>query len=276
MVTIPNIYALKTTITTRVNDVAAEVADSVVVVIVISAAASLPGWALTAAVILEDWPLKLLLQMQREPVDLLGQDDGARVEQFYLAVSLVLAVTYLRDLWQTLNHFIFETREEDVCDKVYQRDTLVNPLSVVLQQVGEAGKRIEFDIGLNPAIFLTDRWLYFFVHEIYYVIDMWLKDWNVGSHWKPPQRDEALSAVLTFGLCDVLLDLFDDLGEPARMLVVLNKRAVQLRDQFNAFLLDQSRFWLAQHSLYFIDYSFVLAILMFALDDLLTNTFLRN
>ena len=40
---LPNIYALKTTITTRVNDVAAEVADSVVVVIVVSAAASLPG-----------------------------------------------------------------------------------------------------------------------------------------------------------------------------------------------------------------------------------------
>lgn len=39
----PNIYALKTTITTRFNDVATEVADSVVVVIVVSAAASLPG-----------------------------------------------------------------------------------------------------------------------------------------------------------------------------------------------------------------------------------------
>ncbi len=40
---LPHIYALKTTITTRVNNVAAEVADSVVVVIVVSAAASLLG-----------------------------------------------------------------------------------------------------------------------------------------------------------------------------------------------------------------------------------------
>jgi hypothetical protein len=60
------------------------------------------------------------------------------------------------------------------------------------------------------------------------------------------------------------------------MLVVWNKRAVQLRDQFNAFLLDQSGFWLAQHSLYLVDYSFALAILMFALDDLLTYAFLWN
>ena len=158
-------------------------------------------------------------------------------------MSLVFTILDPWYLAKTLYNFIFKATKEDIWYKVSHWDRFVDFRAVMFKQICKTSKCIKFYIWPNSAIFLSDWRLDFIVNQFNDSCNMRGEIFFGCPHWETSKRNIALTSILTFCLLNIIRNIFDCLGEPIRVFVVIGNVTVHRRNQIDAFFLHQDFCW---------------------------------